>query len=375
MPLDHVKLEISRVKIMDQRFSMQDMVGFLARIAHDQGAHAASKYMNANIAAEDIAKSDWLKGMNCALQYAAINERKRLLSLNQALGAAGLFLPIEALFEFGLPRKEFIINIDTTNGRIGDSLGQLASYIHAMIELNLVLIVKPRLSRSARILLHHSLLFSEDLICIGSTPPLLDYLNRVAESRPFNRAFLASQTSALFDMLPMPKHITYGTLLQNGALVIHVRAGDALFQGAIALPPLRYYLNAIIASMPNFVIVVAEPYYRQKDPFPNPVPALIKASCNAIGVECHIQSSDDMHLDAATLFYAQAVVASGSSFSKWLPLYGKSCISLTLPVSPGNSHEWAQDSCMHYVDCWNGFDQDKWNSDLDYRLAWVTGSS
>ena len=81
-----------------------------------------------------------------------------------------------------------------------------------------------------------------------------------------------------------------------------------------------------------------------------------------------------MEVDAATLFYAKRVVASNSSFSKWLPLYGNSCESLTLPDLPGGGDHWVQDECITYVDCWDGFDNEKWRDSLDYRLAWVSGN-
>ena len=85
-----------------------------------------------------------------------------------------------------------------------------------------------------------------------------------------------------------------------------------------------------------------------------------------------VQFSEEMEVDAATLFCAKRVVASNSSF-KWLPLYGDSCDSLIIPDLPGGGDHWVLDECITYVDCWNGFDQRK--ESLDYRLAWVSGAA
>ena len=105
----------------------------------------------------------------------------------------------------------------------------------------------------------------------------------------------------------------------------------------------------------------------------NPVPGLIQSYCESLNIDCTVQSSEQMEVDAATLFYAKRVVASNSSFSKWLPLYGNSCESLTIPGSPSGGEQWVQDDCITYVDCWNGFDPERWKESLDYRLAWVSG--
>lgn len=361
---------------MDNRATLQELVTFLASIANAKGALAASNYINQNLPPDVIGSNDWLKGMNAAFQYSAINERKRLLFMIQALGCSGLCLPIETLFEFGLPQKGFIVNIDLTEGRIGDTLGKLARYVHAMIELNLVLLVKSRLSRSAFILVHNSVEFSEDVVSIDSIPPVIDYLTKIGESVTFKRDFLRLLPSQLFDDLPGPENLPHGLkALDNGVLVIHVRGGDALFNGLINLPPLMYYLNAIRLRKPNFVLIIAEPFYPQKDPFANPVPALIQSACNDIGVECQVQSSDHVNYDASTLFHARNVVASSSSFSKWIPIYGKTCKSLIIPCDLGTVHEWLQDHCIKYVNCWLGFDQTRWDSDIYYRLAWVSGKT
>ena len=53
--------------------------------------------------------------------------------------------------------------------------------------------------------------------------------------------------------------------------------------------------------------------------------------------------------------------------------YGDSCVSLTIPDLPGGGDNWAQDECITYIDCWDGFDRMKWKESLDYRLAWVSG--
>lgn len=92
--------------------------------------------------------------------------------------------------------------------------------------------------------------------------------------------------------------------------------------------------------------MVSEPANVQ-DPCVNPVLELIQSFCELSGIDCIVQSSDEMEVDAATLFYAKRVVASNSSFSKWLPLYGDSCESLTIPGSSGGGDDWVQDEIHH----------------------------
>ena len=92
-----------------------------------------------------------------------------------------------------------------------------------------------------------------------------------------------------------------------------------MFLGALNLPPLGYYKEAIKRVNAKRVVIVAEPIVENRDPCDNPLPELIKTRCLSLGLACHIQSSDCMQDDASTLFYAKKVIASNSAFSKMLP--------------------------------------------------------
>jgi len=200
---------------------------------------------------------------------------------------------------------------------------------------------------------------------------MAEYLRSISANQVFDRSFLASVSSLVLEGLGSSDDLELN--LDADVLILHVRGGDALFLGALTLPPLGYYQQAISSQAAQRVVVVAEPVLEGRDPCENPVPELIKDWCSSSGIDCVIQSSDSMEIDAATLFYAKRVVASNSSFSKWLPLYGDSCEFLTIPDSPGGGDHWVQDECITYVDCWEGFDKEKWKDSLDYRLAWVSG--
>ena len=341
------------------------------RIADDQGAAAADAYLRDNVPEDGIKSKDWLAGMRCAFRYSALNEKKRLLSAVKMLGDAGFYLPMEAMFELGFPHTDFIVNVDLTDGRLGDTLDQLALYLHAMHCLNLVLFVKSRMSPYRRVLLSKSCEFTQDLVSVDLNPPLKEYLRTVGANEMFDKSFLRAVSPLVLQDLDSSEKLKVD--VSHDVLVLHVRSGDALFSGAMYLPPLSYYQKTISNSGLKRVVVVSEPANPQ-DPFVNPVPELIQSFCDASGIQCILQSSDEMEVDAATLFYAKRVVASTSLFSKWLPLYGESCASLTIPESFGGKNHWVKDECIIYVDCWDGFDQDSWLKSLDYRLAWVSES-
>lgn len=352
--------------------NLQDLVGFLSRIADDKGAAAADEYIKNNLTDDQIKNVDWLAGMRCAFQYSALNERRRLLSAATMLGNAGFYLPMEAMFELGFPRSEFIVYVDLSDGRLGDSLFQLAKYLHAMQYLNLVLFVKSRMSSYRRVLLSKSCGFMQESVAVDLTPPVKSYLDSIAENEVFNKSFLRASSSLVLQNMRSLESLKVD--VSSDVLVVHVRSGDALFLGALVLPPLTYYEQAISRSGLKRVVVVSEPANIQ-DPCVNPVPELIRLFCNASGIDCILQSSDEMEVDAATLFYAKRVVASNSSFSIWLPLYGDSCESLTIPDPPGGRDHWLKDECITYIDCWDGFDQENWITNLDYRLEWVSGNA
>ena len=84
------------------------------------------------------------------------------MSATTMLGDAGFYLPMEAMFELGFPRSEFIVNVDLPDGRLGDTLWQVAMILHAMHGLNLVLFLKSRMSSYRRVLLSKSCEFMND---------------------------------------------------------------------------------------------------------------------------------------------------------------------------------------------------------------------
>ena len=228
---------------MDRRFSHQDLVSYLSRLAHDKGATAANDYIKVNFSEEQVRSSEWISGMRCAFEYSSLNENRRLLSATKMLGDAGFYLPMEALFRLGFPRQEFIVNIDLSRGRLGDTLVQLAIYVHAMHYLNLLLLVKPSLSVSKRVLLSKSNKFESDLVSVDLTPPIAEYLHSIAVKQVFERSLLESVSPLVLEGLSTPSDLCLG--LDADTVVLHIRAGDALFLGALNLPPLGYYKEAI----------------------------------------------------------------------------------------------------------------------------------
>jgi len=219
-------------------------------------------------------------------------------------------------------------------------------------------------------MLSSSFKFDHDPAMINLFPPVEEYLQSSVSNMVFNRMFLSAVSPLVLEDLAPSCDSKFDGF--DDVLVLHVRSGDALFMGALILPPLSYYQSAILGSGVKRVIVVSEPGNIQ-DHCVNPVPDLIQSFCDSSGFDCIVQSSEEMEVDAATLFYAKRVVASNSSFSKWLPLYGDSCEWLTIPDSPDGGDHWVQDECITYVDCWGGFDREKWKESLYYRLAWVSG--
>ena len=348
--------------------NLQDLVGFLSKIADYNGATAANAYLRDNLSEDQIRSVEWLAGMRCAFQYSELNERRRLLSAAKLLADFDVSLPIEVMFEFGFPRTEFIVNIDLTEGRLGDTLVQLAKYIHAMNALNLVLFVKHQMSSYRRVLLSKSCGFTKDLTSINLSPAVREYLYSVAKGEAFNRKLLHTASPLVLQNIEPLENLNID--ISHDVLVLHVRAGDALFLGAKNLPPLNYYTQAISDSGTKKVVIVSEPGNAQ-DPCVNPVPELIQSFCSSSGIDCIIQSSNKIELDAAILFYAKRVIASTSAFSMMLPLYGKSCEFLMIPGS--GSGGWIQDESITHNECWVGLDGEKWLESLDYRLAWVSG--
>ena len=354
---------------MDNRSTIKDVVLAALSTCESRGPTQSLRQLKGRIPIETVQSSEYLRALFDAYGSASTAEKSRMRRAAEDLAGMSIALPREILFYLGIPKREFGLRVDLLNGRLGDTLGQLARLVHAMYSLNLVLFVRSRLSRQRTVMLCCADSFDEEFgVYDGNEGTLHDYVFEVASNQPFSRVFLRELSSSLFSRLPVREVLP----LAADPLVLHVRAGDALFEGALLLPPMSYYQTAILASKAKRVILVSEPANPQ-DPCVNPVPELIQSFCKLSNIDCIVQSSEEMEVDAATLFYAKRVVASNSSFSKWLPLYGDSCESLMIPDSPGGGDHWVQDECITYVDCWDGFDREKWKESLDYRLAWVSG--
>ena len=353
---------------MDNRVTVRDVVWAALSTCESRGPTQALRQLKTRIPAETVQSSEYLQALFDAYKSASTAEKSKMRRAAEDLAGMSIALPRDILFYLGIPKREFGLRVDLLNGRLGDTLGQLAKFVHAMHALNLVVYVKSRLSKHRTVMLCCADSFDEEFgIYDGNEGTLHDYVFDVANDQVFSRTFLTDLSPSLFSRLPSRDSLSFS----SDSLVLHVRAGDALFMGALTLPPLSYYQMAISASEAKKVVVVAEPANSQ-DPCVNPVPGLIQSFCDSSGIECTIQSSEEIEIDAATLFYAKRVVASNSSFSKWLPLYGDFCHSLIIPDSLGGGDNWVQHECITYVDCWDGFELEKWRESLDYRLAWVS---
>ena len=358
---------------MDTRFTtLEDWRTYFSHCAQKQGAAYAGKQID-SLFGDDIRKSEFLYGMKEAFTSSSQSELRRLLYITQALGDSGYYFPMEALFQMGLPRREFIVKCNLTHGRLGDSLARMAYFIHAMRELNLVLIAKTYGSPSKTVLLSCSNEFDSDLFVLDANTPVADYLHKVGSSCSFDRNLLVNFSSQLLCNFQELRRLSGLKEELKDTVVAHIRSGDGLFHGGnMSLPPLSYYLDNIEKSGCKKALIVAEPFYEGKDPFPSPVPELITSGCEKLSIECNIQSSDLLDNDVAALFYATRVIASNSSLSRMVPLYGDSCKSLTIPAT---GEKWLQDSSITHVNCWEGFNREKWVESLDYRIAWVSGKT
>ena len=364
---------IRSLNSMDTRFhTVTEWRNYFSHLAEKHGARYASGHINGFHETYGTT-NEFLYGMQVAFSSATGSELRRLLHVVQALSDADIRIPMDVFFQLGLPQKEFIVKCKFTHGRLGDYLSQMAYLLHAMRELSLVLALRPYGSTSKSILLTCSDEFNSELFMIDMNTSVFEYLKNVASSVSFDRRLLFNFSSKIFCNLDQLLQ-QYGLKKKlEKTIVVHVRSGDGLFDGCnMFLPPLNYYLNSIEKSGLKKVLVVAEPFYEKKDPFPSPVPGLIASACANKGIECNIQSSSLLDLDVAALFYASHVVASNSLLSTMIPLYGDSCKSLTLPDGDAC---WIHDACMTRINCWKGFNEEEWRKNLDYRIAWVSGQA
>ncbi len=349
--------------------TLDEFIRFVSRAANAAGPGAALNHFENISSLENT--PEFLKGLNSAFKLSADHEKAKNLLLLRALNLSGHFLPLSVFFNSGFPQKEFLIYTQFLSGRIGDILLKLAKLIHAMHHLDLVLCVDSRLSLFNNILLSSKDSFHSNLPAIELYSDLYRYLEESIEHKPFSRGYLINSSRQLFSKLPDKSEYNKFNLDRN--IIVHVRGGDALFEGAIELPPLSYYTKSIDELTPEKVIILYEPDQLNKYPGSNPVPNKLKAYCQASNIESILVSSEDVFYDAGILFWAKKIIASTSSFSQILSMFNDQCDYLRIPEKLDNQSQWLDDKSIQYVDCWLGFDDTKWHKDMNYRLAWVCG--
>lgn len=347
--------------------SWPDFAEHIAFIAKDLGAKEALKRLHQFQVQGEY--PEYIQGFNQALTQAAENEDRRMLILSRIMAFSGFFLPIESLFELGLPKKEFLVYADLTFGRLGDSLYKLCLLLHAMNRLDLVLCVRSKFSSNKRILIHNKDVFDSDVPSIEFIPPIKEYLWKTAEMYEFSRSTLQNTTRSIF--LDIPTVDKYKDLNLDESLVVHVRGGDALFEGALFLPPFSYYTNCIKKVSTNKVIVLYEPDDQFKYNALNPIPNKILEYCKVLNKECILISNKDANYDAGILLSARNVVASNSYFSKMIALYSRICQCMYFPSQLNNEKQWISDDSIYYIYCWQDFDHLMWTKSLEYRMNWV----
>ncbi len=356
----------------EKTISLREASEIVLRMANNFGSSAAlSKLRQMEVGGE---VPEFWKGMEDALNHSSENENQRMILMARSMTQSGFFLPLEAFFGLGFPKREFLVYADFTSGRVGDFLAQLLRLLHAQKELGLVLCVKSRLSLSKRILLNISNSFDTDLPGIELCSSIDEYLKTIIKDVNFNRKILQKAPRDLFSKLPTKSK--YKNLKLFECLVIHVRGGDALFDGAFSLPSLSYYIKAIQLESPKKVILISEP----DDPLKfggaiNPTPEKIKEYCIKQKIEFEHISSNDFMFDAGVMFWSEALVCSTSSFSRMLSLYSRDCKTIYMPNRYEISEEWIKDSSIKYIEAWDGFNYALWKKDLNYRISWVSSEN
>ena len=226
---------------MDKRATIDELVRESFYNCESRGPTSALRSLTTRIPAEKVESSEYVRGLFAAYRSASAVEKSRMRRAVEDLAGFGVALPRDFVFYLGVPRKEFGLRVDLLNGRLGDTLCQLARYVHAMHALNLVLFVKSRVSLRRSVMLCCADSFDEEFsVYDGNEGTLRDYVFEVASNQVFSRDFLGELSSSLFSKLPAQNSLS----LAAGSLVLHVRAGDALFEGALTLPPLSYYQSA-----------------------------------------------------------------------------------------------------------------------------------
>ena len=102
----------------------------------------------------------------------------------------------------GIPQKEFGLKLDFLDGRLGDNLGKLAKFVHAMHALNLILFVKSKLSAHRSVMLCCNDSFDEIFsVYDGNEGTLREYVLDVAKKQSFSLKLLRSLSKSLFSKL------------------------------------------------------------------------------------------------------------------------------------------------------------------------------
>ncbi len=355
----------------ERNLDLQTAVEFICRCANDFGStKALNKLRGLEINDNDL--PDYLRGMNAALTYSAENEKRRMIMLARAISLSGLYLPMEAWKELGFPAREFILYADLSDGRIGDTLNQLSVLLHAQEELNLVLIVKSRLSSYQRVMLCQPGGFKTDLPTIELNGTIDAYIKDIGSKVKFNRELLQKCNEDAFNKLP--KEDQYNDLDIRKSVVLHIRGGDALFEGALHLPPLSYYKKSILELNPKKIIIVSEPDHLQKYGTTNPLKDVLYKYCISKDIETTIVSTEDVYYDLGIIFWAKQVITSNSYFSKMMALYSRKCEHIYMPSFQNPMTNWYQDPSIKYIPCYDMFSIQKWQESIDYRFKWILES-
>ena len=138
--------------------------------------------------------------------------------------------------------------------------------------------------------------------------PIQKYLFKFAHTLQFSRKILTDSTRTLFNRIP--DRSSYRDINLDEACVVHIRGGDALFEGLRELPSLAYYAKSIKSISPKYVIIVSEPSQIDKYKLENPVTKELLKFCESIGIESRHISSEDVYYDAGVIFHAKRIVSS-----------------------------------------------------------------
>ncbi len=354
---------------MNKSPSTVEIINFIYKLTESHGSRYAYNRLRSYISQMDKNSiPDVLIAASNTLFWATKNQERSEQLLFRQMLAKGISLPTETLFANGFPKREFIVYGNNTEGRQGDQLSKLSYMLNAQSALNIVLCIRSELSKNKSILISNKNNFETDLPSIDQIS-IYPYLKAIALQNSFKRSLLQGCNRNLFNKLPSFKE--YNGLLKDNSLVIHIRGGDALFDGQIPLPPASYYQNIIDSTEVNNVLIVTEPKPVTQQERVNPLPDIIQSHCHKMSIESKIISSKDPLFDAGLIFNANRIVCSNSTFSIYLALFSNSCNTIYIPKLFKESN-WIIDTSINYVDCHKKFNAIKWENSLQYRMDWVS---